>query len=73
MLSYSNATLSPLLEISFKTSWIYTSTSGQVSHCDGFVLQIYFGSQIPVTTGDFELDVSCIQSSYVMKQILFCW
>ena len=71
MLSYINAILSPLMEISFKTSWIYTSTS--VSNCDVFVLKIYFGSQIPVTTGDFELDVSCIQSSYVMKQILFCW
>ena len=27
----------------------------QISNCDGVLLEIYFGSQIPVTTGQFEL------------------
>ena len=33
---------------------------------DGFVLEIYFGSQISVTTGVFELRIFFVRSSYQM-------
>ena len=42
-----------------------TSTSSQVSNCYGVVLDNYFGLQISVTTGGFELQISCIRSSYL--------
>ena len=42
-----------------------TSTSCQVSNCDGVVLKICLDHKFPVTTGGFELRISCIQSSYL--------
>ena len=33
--------------------------------CNGVVPKIYFGSQIPVITGQFELQISYIQSNYL--------
>lgn len=47
----------------------YTSTSCQVPNCNGKVIEIcldhLFASQIPLTTGGFELQVSYIRSSYL--------
>ena len=45
----------------------------QVSNCDGIVLDIDIGSQTPVTTGGFELQISCIRCSYLfhcMQEVL---
>ena len=36
-----------------------------VLNYDGVVLEIYFGSQIPVTTGGFELRISSIRGRYL--------
>ena len=36
-------------------------------YVDGGVLEIYYGSQIPVTKGGFELRTSNIQSSYLIQ------
>ena len=43
----------------------HTSTSDQVSNCDGSLVKIYHTSQIPGDTGEFELRTSCIQSRYL--------
>ena len=47
----------------------------QISNCDGVLLEIYFGSQIPVTTGQFELrgflkDMQCPQNVKAYKKAL---
>ena len=52
------------LQSYFKVLRYLTSTSSQLQQrlCRARDL---FGSQIPVTTGGFELRISCIQSSYL--------
>ena len=54
-----------------------TSNLGPVSNCDGLFngdgqSRDLFRSQIPVTTGGFQLPVCCIQSSYLTHKTFPC-